>query len=591
MDDVGCEDTLTCAFDWDAWRDAEVADGGSVSDAAAGEETSPDPATTVDGGRASVGQGPDSVSPTSDESQSEGVWSNDETHANPDAGDILRVESVTPQDQATGVSLDSVVEIVFSDEPPQSVVDAISLSHGGTAVPVDVEVNGNTVTLTPERSLGLAVEYEIAIVPGETELNLAGDLESTFATREGEWGPVISIDQGVGVSSSPSAAVLPDGTAVVLWGHVGGGVSSIYSAIRPPAGTWGEPVLVDEGTDGDADAPTVVASSAGHVYAAWHRYEEDRDYVRVAALSNHEWSTPETLSTNATCEKSPDYSTTCNARIAKASINSQGTLIVGWSQMGSSYVQPPELVSRRRDTNGVWGSLLSVGGSSDLDLALDEAGNTMATGTYRGFLQVNRLASDSSDWASAETNLTFEQSRPFAAAQVRFDGRGEAHAVWPTEAGMQAATYRADSGWSETALVGDGKTAAVVTASQNNTVLVAWISPTLSEGGISGNRYTGNKWEEPRYLAGPVTDGEPSSIGIDGDANGNGILVWTLTSESSSDIWWNRYAFDTWQTAAKLDTAAGPASNVDVAVNSNGKGIVVWQQGDSTSLIYARVFE
>lgn len=203
----------------------------------------------------------------------------------------------------------------------------------------------------------------------------------------------------------------------------------------------------------------------------------------------------------------------------------------------------------------------------------------MATGTYRGYLQINRLLQGSSAWAPAETNLTFEQSRPSAGAQVRFDGRGDAHAVWPTEAGMQAAVYREDTGWGETALVGDGTTAAVVSASENNTVLVAWVSPMLSEGGISGNRYTGTKWEEPKYLSGPVADGQPNSLGLDSDASGNGLLVWTHTTDSNSDIWWNRYAFGDWRSAAKLDTAAGPASHVDVAINSTGKGVVVWEQG------------
>lgn len=272
-------------------------------------------------------------------------------------GDVLRVESITPADEAEGVALDSVIEIVFSEAPPQAIVDAISLTVDGASVTVDVDVSGNTVTLTPESSLGLAVRYDVAITRGETGPDLAGELQSTFATRDGEWGSVLTIDQGGGKASSPSVAILSDGTAVALWAYAGGAASSIYSAIRPPAGNWGEPVLVEQAADGDADVPTVVASPAGHVFAAWHRYEDDRDYLRGADLVDGEWSAPATLSTNTACNKNPDYSTTCNARVARASANAQGIVIVGWSQMGASYMQQPELISRRRDANGVWGDV------------------------------------------------------------------------------------------------------------------------------------------------------------------------------------------------------------------------------------------
>ena len=68
------------------------------------------------------------------------------------------------------------------------------------------------------------------------------------------------------------------------------------------------------------------------------------------------------------------------------------------------------------------------------------------------------------------------------------------------------------------------------------------------------------------------------------DSSGNAMAVWTQSDGTRANIWANRYSAGTgWGTAALIETSnAGNAYNVQIAFDSSGNAMAVWQQSDGT---------
>ncbi len=94
--------------------------------------------------------------------------------------------------------------------------------------------------------------------------------------------------------------------------------------------------------------------------------------------------------------------------------------------------------------------------------------------------------------------------------------------------------------------------------------------------------------------AAPGTWSEPGSIERDNygyaedpqvaaDGSGNAFAVWDRFDGASTNIWANRYIAGTgWATAQLIETDTGTASKPQVAVDTSGNAVAVWQQHDGT---------
>jgi hypothetical protein len=78
------------------------------------------------------------------------------------------------------------------------------------------------------------------------------------------------------------------------------------------------------------------------------------------------------------------------------------------------------------------------------------------------------------------------------------------------------------------------------------------------------------------------------------DAAGNGLAIWSLTTEAGSRIWASRYvaATDTWRVAAPIEPdAIGRASDAALALDANGGAFVAWRRGDGETFhLWATTF-
>ena len=135
----------------------------------------------------------------------------------------------------------------------------------------------------------------------------------------------------------------------------------------------------------------------------------------------------------------------------------------------------------------------------------------------------------------------------------------------------------------ETGDSGDGTGPQIAIDSTGNGLLV-WEGYDGTRINIWANRYVpGTGWDTPAPIE---TDdsGDANNPQVAVDADGNAIAVWHQSDGIRDNIWANRYVPGTgWGTAELIETDnAGSASPPQVAVDSSGNAIAVWDQWDGT---------
>ncbi len=131
------------------------------------------------------------------------------------------------------------------------------------------------------RVLGAAIALVVFLVPAgsaaavQVEGNAAGDTVAVFSLPYGKaryWAAFKPAGQEFGPSVQltpkgafrPSAAVAPDGTAIVTWELKG----SVMARIRPPGGDWGAPVTVAAARNLEG-GPELAVDGTGNALVAW----------------------------------------------------------------------------------------------------------------------------------------------------------------------------------------------------------------------------------------------------------------------------------------------------------------------------------
>lgn len=116
----------------------------------------------------------------------------------------------------------------------------------------------------------------------------------------------------------------------------------------------------------------------------------------------------------------------------------------------------------------------------------------------------------------------------------------------------------------------------------NGNAIAVWYQSDGTRSNIWANRYTaGSGWGTAQLIE---TDNAGYAIypQIAIDGGGNAIAVWNQHDGTRSNIWANRYtAGSGWGAAQLIETDdAGDAQNPQLAFDSNGNAMVVWEQHD-----------
>ncbi|GEM_PF-1169816 len=185
---------------------------------------------------------------------------------------------------------------------------------------------------------------------------------------------------------------------------------------------------------------------------------------------------------------------------------------------------------------------------------------------------------------------------------IAMDAQGNAMAVWRMfEGGIGnlRASYRIPGvGWGDAVLLesrDDGHAVSPrVAMNPSGEVLVVWIQTDGIANSVWAKRFTPDGGWEPEELI-ETQAGEAKAPDIAMDSKGNAIVVWQQNNAGRWEIWANHYrpkASFGWGSARRLDKGSGDATRPRIAMDGEGNAMVVWQQpNNGTPDIMARRYE
>ncbi len=139
--------------------------------------------------------------------------------------------------------------------------------------------------------------------------------------------------------------------------------------------------------------------------------------------------------------------------------------------------------------------------------------------------------------------------------------------------------YVEGSGWGAAEKIGDSSVDFVhIAADSLGNAIVVWKKRDGNKNNLWFNRYvSGSGWEGDARIRSSNGSNHPR-IAFDG--SGNATLVWYESDDTRFNVWGARYEPNTgWTGAHKLDSEDfGDARDPEVAVNDDGRAVVVWQQ-------------
>jgi hypothetical protein len=372
----------------------------------------------------------------------------------------------------------------------------------------------------------------------------------------------------------PGLGLNPEGGATAVWPGRQDGAGSpveVLAASRPPGGNWDSPARLAPA--GDFVFRALKTDLRGNAYALWEQRNDQFETIKSLQLAvrsaGGEWSAPETIAssnpeqgfigawqsdltvaadgtvTAAWCRQlEQDYDTTAGTSITEAATRAPAG---GWSA---------PVVLRRQDIHPCQGSRFEV------DLASDQAGNTVANWLELQQRQISNTLPPTTVWAAyrprgqqwkapvaVKSHADFEFQQP----RVAFERDGDAQLLGPTATyDLWHATLSTDGlasppvdvptqvtggdrTWAEGPSVDlaiDGADTTVVTwaATRRKT---DWRSPSLWVN-LATTRDAAGNWasakpfipESPRPAVGGY---HPTFISLYDDAAGNIIAGWTGT--------------------------------------------------------------
>jgi hypothetical protein len=333
------------------------------------------------------------------------------------------------------------------------------------------------------------------------------------------------------LSAADADAVIPDvaldakGDTVVVWAQAKGSVWTIQSVYRPAAGVWGAPQALSTAADHVASPRVAIAGSS--VVAIWERYVGKSLITQTADRDSATgvWSVPTSLSTS-----------------------------------GRDGQEPQVAVDARGDTVAVWASVSIRGWTV-------ESAYRPAGGSWQPTVPLDALGPGT------------------GAPDVVIDSAGVATAVWATTAGsgyeVTASTRQADGTWSKpVALSGPDATASIspqLALEGNNDVIAVWsrsLGTTTVLETTTKSAATGT-WSPVRRLFPSAPPAVSPQIAT--DAKGDGVIVWTSSSQSGLSVMASvRRPGKPWGKPVALQNAGSGALAPQVALDQHGAALAVW---------------
>jgi len=233
------------------------------------------------------------------------------------------------------------------------------------------------------------------------------------------------------------------------------------------------------------------------------------------------------------------------------------------------------------------------------NIAIDANGNAIAVwyqhdGT-RYNTWANRYAASSASWGKAEKindpNSPSSSGLLATPPQIAFDANGNAFVLWAQLGGNQflwSNRFIFGSGWATAQFIEPEKVGGYpnIASDSDGNIIAVWEQFDGTRYNIWANRYTGSGWGTAELIE-TSNAGDAINSQIAMDSNGNAIAVWEQSDGSHRSIWAKRYTPGSgWGTMQLIKTDnAGNASNPQIAIDANGNAIAVWEQTNGTGFL------
>jgi len=525
---------------------------------------------------------------------------NDESGANAPS-----VRSVTPADGASAVEPDQVASAEFNTDMLGTSIDSSSvhLTRNGQEQGSTVSFDGanNTITIMPEQPMRLLGEYQVTL--DESIVDLSGEsLPSShswrFRVREGIWRTAETIElQNAGPATDPQIAFDGSGNALAVWEQDDGTRLNIRANRYSPDTGWGNAQSIEAENAGDARSPQIAFDGSGNALVVWAQDDGTRFNIRAIRYTpDGGWGTAQTIEANNAGD----------ARSPQIAVDGEGNALAVWRQNDGTR---SNIRANRYNPEHGWNDTAETietddaGGAIDPQLAADAEGNALAVwaqhdGT-RYNVRANRFDANNG-WGIAETIET-DNDGDAVDPQVAYDRAGNALAVWDQFDGarynVRANRFDADNGWGtaetiETDNAGDAILPQVAFDGSGNAMAV-WAQMDGTRFNIRANRFDAdNGWGTAETIE-DDNDGDASDPQIAFDGAGHALAVWEQSDGSRINIRVNRYTSDSgWNAADSIETDnTGDARDPQVAFDSSGRALVVWEQIIGTRSIRASRFD
>jgi hypothetical protein len=390
-------------------------------------------------------------------------------------------------------------------------------------------------------------------------------------------------------SSGPQVAVDPDGEAIAVWEFYNGSHEIAQASVRPASGgSWQTPVNLSEASH-DASALQVAIDPQGEAIAVWDFYNGSHEIVQasVRPASGGSWQTPVNLSEASHEGYAPQIV-----------ISPAGEAIAVWEFYNGSHAITQASV--RPASGGSWQTPVNLSDASheayEPQLAINAHGEAIAVWQFNnGSNQAVQASARPSAGGSWQTPVTLSEAGHNAQqAHVGVNGEGEAIVTWDLFSGsnevVQASARSAPgSAWQTPTTLAEGNfnlffnEQRVAIDSQGDAIAV-WSLLTGAHEVVDASVRpgSGGSWQTPVTLAGATHDAQEPRVAV--DPQGEAIATWSFYNGSYTAVQASVLTGPggSWSTPQNLSEAGPSAFQSEVAINSQGNAIAVWDRSNGS---------
>ncbi|VAX06226.1 hypothetical protein MNBD_GAMMA25-998 [hydrothermal vent metagenome] len=267
--------------------------------------------------------------------------------------------------------------------------------------------------------------------------------------------------------------------------------------------------------------------------------------------------------------------------------------------------------------DGAWNNAelieTGTGGVINPQIAVDSSGKALAVWQQddgdRTKIWANRF--DGTSWGDSAEQIDTNGlgARDATNPQIAVDSSGKAFAVWEGQLGDFGtsgtlttiwANYFDGTNWgTDERIEFDGifgeirivATNPQIGVDNSGKAIAVWRGYSDGRYNIFASRFDGTSWVGAELIE--TGTGDASSPQIAFDSSGNALAVWEqVDDDSRRSIWANHFDGTSWVGADRIETSAENAYYPQIAVDSSGRALAVWQQSDGIRFnIWARHFD